>query len=196
MHRSSFKPLDTRKLIAGARPQRPTLKRIQADSPAVEAMTDLNLVPAATVGPEVSLDHATEIMIVRGVRLLFVIDADGALLGLITARDTLGERPMQVLNGRGGNRSDLTVADLMTKVEDIDVIDWHDVERARVGDVLETLRRLGRQHLLAATRDAQTGRQYVRGIFSATQIGRQLGVPLQTFEVASTFAEIEAALVH
>jgi len=36
----------------------------------------------------------------------------------------------------------------------------------------------------------------VRGIFSATQIARQLGVQLQTAEVAKTFAEIEAALLH
>ena len=196
MQRSSFKPLETRKLALGARHHRPNPKPVRADSPAIEVMTDLDQVPAATVTPEVSLDRATDVMIVRGVRLLFVTDADGALLGLITSRDTLGERPMQVLNGRGGNRSDLTVADLMRKVEDIDVVDWRDIERACVGDVVETLRRLGRQHLLASERDPPTGRQHVRGIFSATQIGRQLGVPVQTFEVASTFAEIEAALVH
>ncbi len=32
-----------------------------------------------------------------------------------------------------------------------------------------------------------------RGVFSATRIGRQLGVPLLAFELARTFAEIEAA---
>jgi hypothetical protein len=35
----------------------------------------------------------------------------------------------------------------------------------------------------------------VRGIFSLSQIARQLGVPLQLPEVADSFAEIEAALV-
>lgn len=103
---------------------------------------------------------------------------------------------MQVLNGRGGSRSDLTVADLMRKVEEIDVIDWHDVELACVGDILATLHRLGRHHLLVGMRDPKSGRLHVRGIFSVTQIGRQLGVPVQSFELASTFAEIEAALVH
>jgi len=34
----------------------------------------------------------------------------------------------------------------------------------------------------------------VRGIFSTTQIGRQLGVPIHGFEVAHTFAEIGAGL--
>jgi hypothetical protein len=36
----------------------------------------------------------------------------------------------------------------------------------------------------------------IRGIFSASQIARQLGVPLQISELASTFAEIEQALVE
>jgi hypothetical protein len=34
----------------------------------------------------------------------------------------------------------------------------------------------------------------VRGLFSAAQIARQLGVELQTMEVAQTFADVEAAL--
>jgi len=36
----------------------------------------------------------------------------------------------------------------------------------------------------------------VRGLFSATQIARQLGVTIQTTEVARTFSEIEAQLAH
>ena len=65
-----------------------------------------------------------------------------------------------------------------------------DVERARVGHVLETLRLAGRQHLLVT--DAQS---MVRGIFSVSQIARQLGVTLPAgSEVARTFSEIEAAL--
>jgi hypothetical protein len=43
-------------------------------------------------------------------------------------------------------------------------------------------------------KDPLTGEDFVRGIFSATQIGRQLGMPISTFEVAHTFAEIEAEL--
>ena len=36
----------------------------------------------------------------------------------------------------------------------------------------------------------------VRGVFSLSQIARQLGTPLQLPEVADNFAEIEAALVR
>ena len=58
-----------------------------------------------------------------------------------------------------------------------------------------TLRHSGRQHALvldATERD----RPRVRGIFSTSQLARQLGEAVQTGEVAYTFAEIEAALAR
>ena len=59
-----------------------------------------------------------------------------------------------------------------------------------VGHVLETLRRAGRQHALVSDAEGM-----VRGVFSISQIARQLGVaPPVGGEVARTFAEIEAAL--
>jgi len=78
------------------------------------------------------------------------------------------------------------------------------VEGARVGHVLETLRRAGRQHALAVDYDEipsgrplmpATRRTMVRGIFSISQIARQLGVAVPAAgEIARTFSEIESAI--
>jgi hypothetical protein len=62
----------------------------------------------------------------------------------------------------------------------------------RVGHVVATLKKVGRKHLMVA----EDGGRRVRGLFSTSQIARQLGMELQTFEVASSFADIEAALVR
>ena len=62
----------------------------------------------------------------------------------------------------------------------------------RVGHIVATLQAVGRRHLIVAEDD---GRR-IRGIFSTSQIARQLGVEVQTFEVARSFADIEAALVR
>ena len=40
------------------------------------------------------------------------------------------------------------------------------------------------------------GRQWLRGLFSATQIASQLGEPIQVTGVARSFAEVEEALVR
>ena len=53
----------------------------------------------------------------------------------------------------------------------------------------------GPRHLVEDV-DPASGAPRVRGVFSATQIGRLLGVPVQTFDFARTFGEIEAALAE
>jgi len=97
---------------------------------------------------------------------------------------------MLAATSRGLRRDELTVADVMTPVEQVEVIAFADVEASRVGHVVETLRRAGRQHALVVDREAM-----VRGIFSLSQIARQLGVTLAAAgETALTFSQIEAAL--
>lgn len=169
---------------------------IGADSPAIEAMTDFSRVTVVTITADASLLEANAMMISRGVRLLMVTGADEQVLGLITARDLLGEKPMQLALARGGKRDDLTVKDLMCAVAQIDTLYLNEVLNARVADILNALKHLGRQHIMVEDIDPASGLPRVRGIFSATQIGRLLGVPVLGFELASTFAEIEAALAH
>lgn len=195
MQRAVYKALSFRKLKAGAGFQQPaTYKPVQADSPAIEVMTDLQRVSAATVTADVPLSQATQLMVARSVRLLLVVNAANEIIGLITARDTMGDRPIKHIQQHGGKHSDLTVRDCMTAIENIEVLAMADVLRAEVGHIVATLKSVGRQHAMVVDVDRLSGEETVRGIFSISQIGRQLGMPLQTFEVAKTFAEIEAML--
>jgi CBS domain-containing protein len=161
---------------------------------AIEVMTDFNAVSPVTIGSDASLAQATNAMIARGVRLLFVVNEEGRIIGLITARDTIGERPIKLVGERGGKFADLRVADVMTRHQDIEALPLSEVLGSKVGNILRTLERLGRQHAIVVETDPTTGSELVRGIFSATNIGRRLGVPIQTFEVANTFAQIKSAL--
>jgi len=169
-------------------------KHLRADSPAIEAMTDLRKVTAATIDAGASLTRANQTMVARGVRLLLVVDDQRAVVGLITARDTMGEKPVKTLRERGGKHGELTVADLMVPRNAIDVLDISAVERAEVGHVVVTLKEVGRQHALVVEKDVLSGEEVLRGIFSATQIGRLVGTTIHTFEIAHTFAEIEGEL--
>jgi signal-transduction protein with cAMP-binding, CBS, and nucleotidyltransferase domain len=195
MERTNYKPLASRKAPKVLAYQQPsTFASVTASSPAIAVMTDLRQVTAATIGAEVTLSDATRTMMARNVRLLLVVTADQSVVGLITARDTQGERPIQWLHGSGGKHADLRVSDLMIRTEDIDVLDIKDVLHAEVGHIVASLKAWGRQHALVAEQDAASGVTRIRGIFSATQIGRQLGVAVQPFDVAVTFADIARAL--
>jgi CBS domain-containing protein len=177
---------------------------VSTESPALEVMTDLARTTPATIRPQAPLGGANQFMITRGVRLLLVVDEHENVLGVITATDILGERPMLVATERGMRRDELTVADVMIAAAQVEVIALADLVGARVGHVLETLRRAGRQHALVVDFDEIPSgrplmppgrRAMVRGIFSLSQIARQLGVSVATGgEVARTFSEIGAAI--
>ena len=169
---------------------------VHADSPAIHVMTDLKQVSVATISPQATLAQASQTMISRSVRLLLVVDKEDKVVGLITARDTQGEKPIQLIQSRGGKFSDLLVSDLMCPRERIELLDVNEVLRAKVADIVETLKQSKRQHANVGERDAATGQVSICGIFSATQIGRQLGAAIQTFDVSSTFSEIEGLLAQ
>lgn len=173
-----------------------TFTVVRAESPALCVMTDLRQVSAATIAPDATLAQATQTMIQRGVRLLLVVNREEEVLGLITARDTSGEKPIQMVQERGVKFSDLLVADMMCPREKIELVEATDVLRATVGDIVETLKQTKRQHAIVGERDPVSNQVRIRGIFSATQIGRQLGAAIQTFDVSSTFTQIEGLLAQ
>lgn len=199
--------LPIRELGAGAglrRLQQSQAARVTLESAALEVMTDLARVSPATIRSQAPIEGANQFMISRGVRLLLVIDVRDSVLGVLTSTDVLGEKALRVAAERGVKRGELTVADLMTPAETVEVVALADVEGARVGHVLETLRRAGRQHALvvdfvevtaSSVLERPLRRAMVRGIFSLSPVARQLGLAVQQGgEVARTFAEIEAAL--
>jgi hypothetical protein len=171
----------------------PAPNRVTLDSPAIEVMTDLARVAAVTIDRSASLLAANDYMIARGVRSLFVASPEGQVYGLITTSDTLSERPVRVSHARGIKRHELQVADVMTPIDAIVAMNLDDVRAAKVGHIVASLKQAGRHHELVAE-IKKPGEVYIRGIFSASQIARQLGMPLQITELARTFAEIEQAL--
>jgi Mg2+/Co2+ transporter CorC len=84
------------------------------------------------------------------------------------------------------------VRDIMTPAEALDALSLVEVAQMRVGHVVATLKAARRRHLTVAEENGRV----IRGIFSASQVARQLGMEVQTFEVAQTFADIEAALAR
>ena len=170
----------------------PQPERVNLDDPAFSVMTDLREVRAATTTPSELMSRAHAQMIQRGVRLLFVIDREGGIVGVITATDLLGEKPMRFAQSHGVTHSEIQVSDIMTPASMLEAIPFQDVAQMRVGHVVATHKAVHRQHLMVA----EDGGRRVRGLFSASQVARQLGLELQTMEVAQTFADIEAALVR
>ncbi len=166
---------------------------VSLEDPAIKVMTDLKFIAAITISPSSSLEEATDRMIKTKVKLLFVTDPSEQLAGLITYSDLQGERPILFQQHNGVQRSEIIVGDIMTRTAELDAIDWSIVERAKVGDIAMTLKKLNRQHALVVDKGYEDT-PYIRGIFSTSQLSKMLGVYIDTAEVAQTFAELERVL--
>ena len=192
-----YAPLHFSLLPAGSgysQPSQAVPERVTLEDPAPQVMTDFKSVTAVIVLSGDTMEEAYRRMIQRGVRLLLVVDQNRQVAGVITAADIHGEKPMQAVAQRGIRREELVVRDVMTPQNRLEVLDIADVRAARVGHIVSTLKQSGRQHALVMEREG--GRAFLRGVFSATQIARQLGVAIPTSEIANTFSEIEAQLAR
>lgn len=181
-------------LVSYFEPSQELPAQVEENSPAVLVMTDLRRQIAVTVEPNVSIDWASQRMKSAGVRLLFVVNSDKQILGLITSTDILGEKPLQFHRELHLRYEEIMVRDIMTAQSELEVMYMDDVLRASVGDIVATLQLVGRRHALVLDDDMRTGRAAIRGIFSVSQIGKQLDQMIETTGVAQTFAAVEIAL--
>jgi CBS domain-containing protein len=190
---AQFKPLSYSDLLHDTQLAQSSNRVVQED-PAHAVMTDLKKVKAVTVDATASIDFANSKMIACGVRLLFVMNADEMLVGLITASDLLGEKPITHLQKHGGSRENILVQDIMTPHDKLKTLKMTDVLNARVGDIVETMKAFNRQHILVVDKlDGETTER-ICGIFSTTQIGRQLGIEIKNSPTTNTFAEFKSAM--
>lgn len=189
-----YEPLPALKLTDSARVYQPAKpKQVTLNSPALKVMTDLRHISAAVIEPNVAIEFANIYMIHRGVRLLFVLNQNGILEGIITATDILGEKPLRFTQERQVKHSEILVSDIMTPFDKLEAIPLEEIVRAKVGNVIASLRESGRQHNLV-TENSIDGLLTICGIFSLTQIEKQLGKTIPISEVAKTFSEIETSL--
>lgn len=188
----TLKPLEISRDARIMQPPRMRPDRVTADSPAVVVMTDLRKVRAITINPETPIDAALTVMIHAKVRLLVVINASGVIVGLASALDLTGEKPLRVANDERIHRDAVSVAQVMTRSSDIQPLDLRDVEHTTVSDIVRHLIQAHKQHALVIESAEDGSRYHACGIFSTTQIGRQLGEDINVVDgVAQSFSELE-----
>jgi len=194
-----------RAAIAGeaglAKPMQNQLMSISLDDNALSVMTDVQKASAITVQGITPIDQALEHMIQSGVRSLFVLDSESHVLGLVTSYDIQGEKPIRYLQSldcthRTCCRGDVLVKDIMEPMDKLKNLDFEKVRNATVGNIVATFRRTGRKHLVVVAHNRDQAEPTIRGIFSATQLERQLDMTLVATSTTHSFADLEQALMH
>lgn len=188
---ATYKVLNVSVLETDATYRRPCQalpEQVELASPALDVMTDLTRVTAVSINPCAGLEEARERMIASGVQLLFVTNQFHQVLGIITKTDLSGQKAVNYVSEVGGKIDELMVRDIMTPRHRLEVLDYQELTRSRVGDVVTTMKRMGRQHALVVETD--DGQQFIRGVLSTTQLSKQLGDTITTSEYAGSFADM------
>lgn len=192
--RNDYSTLPHVTLMSGSSYARPERSRhVSMDSPALEVMTDFTQTWAVTVTSGMLIDAALQRMKDHGVRMLLVVAEDDEIIGLVTAKDIQGERPIMLVRDGGLIRAEITVAQIMVPQSAIDVITLSSLRNAQVGHVVATMRALERQHALVVEVNESTREHRVRGVISTTNLNKQLG---QNVDAIMTGAHSLAELQH
>jgi CBS-domain-containing membrane protein len=147
---------------------------VTPESSALDVMTDLAVIKAETIDPNITLPEAEKVMINRGVRALFVTSSFPCIDGLVTANDILGEKPLKLVTEREIKFQNLTVLDVMTDLSNLDVVDYDEVKNAQVAHLVATFAKLKCTHILVVQAAKIQGPARIRGVISQTQLERQL----------------------
>lgn len=161
-----------------ARPEQRFPEGLNADSPALAAMTDLREITALTVERTNTLAATRERMQKLGVRMLLVTGTTGAVMGVVTVTDLDSGRPEKIAAKTGEQPDELFVQDIMTLRGRIEVLKLRDVSEASTGQILSSLRGARRRHALVLD-DSGDEKQEICGIFSLTRLCGQIGLDIQ-----------------
>ena len=186
-----YKSLSSGTLITHNR--RSKSANITLDDPAFSMMTDFNHIRPFSTRGDANITEINSKMIACAVRLLFVAEHDEVLLGLVTYNDIFGEKPLLYINEHGGKREEILARDIMTPLAHLEALQLSDILTARLGDIVETMKSTGRQHILVCE-DLPKGLHAITGLFSSTQIEKRLRIKIEMSARANTFADIERAL--
>lgn len=188
-----FKPLPLSTMSAA--PSLPMVQKVALpQDAALSLLTDLHHSACVVASHQDGLEQTLHLMMRAGVRMVFVSGADGALVGMVTADDIMGERPVQRASSHLVPHHELTVADVMVPVTHWDTVELAQVRTARLGDVAATMHEHGLRYLLVTQH--KQGQTMLRGMFSARRLEMAMNTTIEPDLHSRSFAELEQVLAH
>ncbi len=127
----------------------------------------------ATISPRTPIDVALHQMKCRQEPLLFVVDDNNKVMGIISREELIGEEPIRLMQEKRLSRTELTVDLLMSSHKRLLAVDATSTRNALVGHLLRTFKESG-AHYIVVVKKERADKQRIVGLFSASQLCKQL----------------------
>ena len=165
---------------------------VHMDDPALSVLCDFSFTSPKTIRGGESIDNALNEMKIHGVHLLLVKGSNNSIAGVIGSEDILGELPITLIQEKRIKRSQVLVKMLMTPISSIAAFELKTLERAKVGNIVTTLKNLHTHYALVVHKNGNETEKVLCGIFTTSQISHQLHQNIADFPVkAKTLSELQ-----
>lgn len=157
-------------------------------SSAVNFFTDFEKVKPLIIDGDTAADTARQMMLKSHVRLKIVVDANNKFIGVVSL-DDISDQKITANQSKLNKRGQILVSDLMNVKSDLRAFDYSEIANSTIEDVIAQLKTNGQQHCLVVDRASNK----IRGIFSASDISRKLGLPVN-IQDQSNFYRVFSAI--
>jgi len=156
-------------------PKRDKPEIVHIDDPASYVMVDFTHAKALTIDLEAPIDDAAHDMELGRVHMLLVRDSHNKIRGLISSEIVLGTQPIRIMQERGLRRDEVLVKMVMQAHDKIIAFHLDSLQHAKVGHIINSLNHYQQRYALVVS--GNQGKQTICGMFSSSQIGKQLHIP-------------------
>ncbi|PKG54371.1 MULTISPECIES: CBS domain-containing protein [Halomonadaceae] len=190
MNQVTFSPKPLTQLSSAPLLAMPAAKRLSPTSPAMTVLTDFSQVVPQSVKADTPIDDAHLKMRHGGVRLLFVMDQQAHCIGVITSKEVIGTRRINIaMQQRNLSREEVTAEMIMTPWHKLSAMPISQLGSLTIEDLVLSMESFTDQHLLITEyNDSQELR--IRGIISASDIQSAVGKDINPVPMAKSFADI------
>lgn len=191
MKQVAFSPKSLIQFSSTPRLTSPNAKRLTTESSAIEVLTDFQNLKPQSVVADTPIDEAHLKMRYSGVRLLFVIDKQEHCIGILTSKEVIGTRRINLaMQQRSLDRNEITADMIMTPWNKLSAMTYEQLSALTIEDLVLVMEDVTEQHLLITQYDAQH-ELTIRGLISATDIQNAVGKEVSTVvPMARSFADI------
>jgi len=164
------------------------------DDLATELLRDFSRQNPLTVRSSEDIHAIGKKLEISGETLCVVINRKDDVIGVLHLKDLIGSLPMSIASQRGSAIADLVAQDVMRPVWSLPTIGFTKLQSLTVDDLLSIFRELHSDYLLVTETVAGEEGKVVRGLLSADELSRRLGVQVNTTPRPESFSDIVHAV--
>ncbi|MCL1477786.1 MULTISPECIES: CBS domain-containing protein [unclassified Marinobacter] len=164
------------------------------DDLATELLKDFNRQDPLTVRSSEDIHAIGKKLELSRETMCVVINRKDDVIGMLHMKDLIGSLPMSLASQRRSSIADLVAQDVMRPVWSLPTIGFSKLQSQTVDDLLSIFRELRSDYLLVTETVAGEEGNVVRGLLSADELSRRLGVQVNAESRPESFSDIVHAV--